>query len=219
MPIAIFDLDNTLLRGDSDHAWGIFLAERGIVDTELHKQAQDRFYQQYLVGELDINEFLAFQLRALRDNHMSDLEDWRSEFMQEKIHPMITDAAQELVALHRRRGDTLVIATSTNRFVTEPIAAEFGIAHLLATEPEQSNGRFTGSVLGVPCYREGKLIHLQHWLKANNQDLTDSWCYSDSHNDLPLLEQVANPAAVNPDEVLAETAGKKGWPILDLGYD
>ena len=217
MPVAIFDLDKTLLSGDSDHAWGLYLAEIGIVDRELHEREQERYYAAYLAGTLDIDEFLRFQLRALRDNPVADLERWRAEFLVRKIQPMITAAARELVELHRRRGDTLLIVTATNRFITEPIAAEFSVHHLLATEPARENGRFTGAVSGIPCYRQGKLEHLHRWLEDHDEDLADSWCYSDSHNDLPLLRAVANPVAVNPDQVLATTAQEEGWPVLDLG--
>jgi len=218
MSVAIFDLDKTLLSGDSDHAWGLYLAEIGVVDADLHEKEQERYYAEYLAGRLDILEFLRFQLQPLRDNSMADLERWRARFMVDKILPMITAPARELVELHRRRGDTLVIVTATNRFITEPIAEEFAVEHLLATEPERENGRFTGAVAGPPCYQQGKLNHLQQWLNSHGEDLSDSWCYSDSHNDLPLLRAVANPVAVNPDPILTTTASDEGWLILDLGY-
>lgn len=219
MPVTIFDLDKTLLSGDSDHAWGLYLAEIGVVDRDHHEREQARYYADYVAGRLDIDDFLRFQLQPLRDNAMADLERWRADFLARKIRPMITPPARELVELHRRRGNTLLIITATNRFITAPIAAEFGIEHLLATEPARANGNFTGAVAGVPCYRQGKLHHLDRWLQKSGLDLNESWCYSDSHNDLPLLRAVSHPVAVNPDRRLAATAKEQSWPILDLGYD
>jgi HAD superfamily hydrolase (TIGR01490 family) len=205
--MAIFDLDNTLLRGDSDHAWGEFLVEQQAVDPVRFKADNDRYYQAYLDGTLDIFEFLEqHQLRPLAQYDRATLERWRREFVPAKILPMITPKARALVEQHRRRGDTLLIITATNRFITAPIAVEFGIEQLLATELDEVNGRFTGKVKGIPCYREGKLDHLHAWLSSNGKTLDDSWFYSDSHNDLPLLTAVAHPVAVNPDKVLARHA-------------
>lgn len=218
MSLAIFDLDNTLLRGDSDHAWGEFLVEQHAVDPVRFKTDNDRYYQDYLDGTLDILEFLEqHQLRPLAEYDHATLERWRRQFVPAKILPMITPAARDLVEQHRRRGDRLLIITATNRFITAPIAAEFGIEELLATEPEEVNGRFTGKVLGTPCYREGKLEHLNTWLARHPMTLDDSWFYSDSHNDLPLLTSVAHPVAVNPDMVLARHAEAHAWPVLRLG--
>lgn len=217
MSLAIFDLDNTLLRGDSDHAWGEFLVERQAVDPVRFKADNDRYYQAYVDGTLDIFEFLEqHQLRPLAQHDRAQLEDWRRQFMPAKILPMILPAARDLVERHRRRGDTLLIVTATNSFITAPIAREFGIEHLLATEPEEIDGQFTGKVRGTPCYREGKLEHLNAWLARNDGTLDDSWFYSDSHNDLPLLGAVTHPVAVNPDTVLARHAQEHGWPVLQL---
>lgn len=217
MSLAIFDLDNTLLRGDSDHAWGEFLVEQQAVDPVRFKAENDRYYRDYLDGTLDILEFLEqHQLRPLTQHDRATLEQWRRQFLPSKILPMITPAARDLVERHRRRGDTLLIVTATNRFITAPIAAEFGIEHLLATEPEEIDGRFSGKVRGTPCYREGKITHLHTWLARTGLNLDDSWFYSDSHNDLPLLQIVSHPVAVNPDKVLARHAEAHGWPLLRL---
>lgn len=216
MSLAIFDLDNTLLRGDSDHAWGMFLVERGLVDGETYQLANERYYAQYRDGTLDIMEFLAFALAPLARVEPATLRAWHHEFMQAKIRPMITAPARALVEQHRARGDTLLIITATNRFVTAPIAREFGIENLLATDPETVDGRYTGRIDGVPCYREGKVIRLREWLALHRHTLDDSWFYSDSHNDLPLLETVTHPVAVNPDEILRATAQTRGWTVLRL---
>lgn len=217
MSLAIFDLDNTLLRGDSDHAWGEFLVEQGAVDAASFKQDNDRYYAAYLEGTLDIFEFLEqHQLRPLARFDRATLEDWRRQFMQQKILPLITPVARALVEQHRVRGDTLLIITATNSFITAPIAAEFGIPHLIATEPEQVHGRFTGKVAGTPSYREGKVERLAAWLREQRQDLAGSWFYSDSHNDLPLLQQVDHPVVVNADPTLAAYASRHGWPAIHL---
>jgi len=216
MPLALFDLDNTLLRGDSDYAWGEFLVEKGMVDAIAHQRENDRFYQQYLDGELDIHEFLEFQLRPLAENPLSRLEQWRNQYLQEYIRPMISPQARALVEKHRARGDIPVIITATNSFVTRPIADLFGVEHLIATEPEMIAGEYTGGVSGLPSYREGKVIRLREWLSEHDQTLADSWFYSDSHNDLPLLESVENPVAVNADARLQSIAKKRQWPILHL---
>jgi len=215
--LAIFDLDNTLLQGDSDHAWGEFLVEQGAVDGDRFRAENDRFYAAYLAGTLDIYEFLEqHQLRPLREHDRATLECWREQFVRDKIVPLITPAARALVDRHREQGDTLLIITATNRFITAPIAEIFGITHLIATEPEEIDGHFTGRVAGVPSYREGKVTRLGEWLTRNHHDLNDSWFYSDSHHDLPLLKFVAHPVAVNPDETLAAYASDHGWPVIDL---
>lgn len=216
MTLAIFDLDNTLLRGDSDHAWGEFLVSKDVVDGETYRIANDRYYAQYVAGTLDIYEFLAFSLQPLARHDRATLDAWHREFMETRIRPMIAPAARALVEDHRARGHTLVIITATNRFVTAPIAAEFGIAHLIATEPEEHDGRFTGHVAGVPSYRDGKVKRLKTWMAANGETLADSWFYSDSHNDLPLLGLVDHPVAVNPDAQLRTEAQARGWRILQL---
>jgi HAD superfamily hydrolase (TIGR01490 family) len=216
LTLAIFDLDNTLLRGDSDHAWGRFLIENHIVDGEEYERENERYYAQYQAGTLDIMEFLAFALRPLALHDRATLDAWHRQYMQAKIMPMITPAARALVNLHRANGDTLVIITATNRFVTAPIAEEFEIPHLIATEPEVIEGRFTGKVAGTPCYREGKVTRLKSWMQQQGQTFQDIWFYSDSHNDLPLLSIVDHPVAVNPDDILRREAQQRGWQILPL---
>jgi len=219
MSLAIFDLDNTLLHGDSDYLWGRFLAAEGIVDGDFYERENQRFYDQYNAGELDIREFLAFSLRPLADNSPETLARLQQDFVRQQILPIVMPAARQLVDSHRQRGDTLMIITATNRFVTAPIAELIGIPHLLATEPEQHKGRYTGEVSGIPCFQQGKVQRLQQWLTENCQDLQDSWFYSDSHNDLPLLEQVDYPVAVDPDDSLKATATARGWPIISLRGD
>ena len=216
MTLAVFDLDNTLLRGDSDRAWGEFLAGKDAVDGEAYRVANERYYAQYVAGTLDIHEFLAFALKPLTRHDRATLDAWHHEFMENCVRPMITPAARALVEDHRARGHRLVVITATNRFVTAPIAAEFGIPHLIATEPEERDGRYTGRVAGVPCYREGKVTRLHAWLAAHGETLAGSWFYSDSHNDLPLLGLVDHPVAVNPDEPLRAEAQRRGWRILRL---
>jgi len=215
--LAIFDLDNTLLRGDSDHVWGEFLVEQGAVDRARFASENNRYYAAYLAGTLDIYEFLEqHQLRPLAEHDREILERWRTTFVRDKIAPLITPAARALVERHRARGDTLLIITATNRFITAPIAEAFGISHLIATEPEEVNGQFTGKVAGVPSYREGKVERLSEWLIDRNESLDGSWFYSDSHNDLPLLNLVDHPVAVNADETLAEYARTRGWTMIKL---
>ncbi|AGA90251.1 HAD-superfamily subfamily IB hydrolase, TIGR01490 [Thioflavicoccus mobilis 8321] len=216
MPLAIFDLDNTLIAGDSDYLWGRFLVARGVVDGDEYDRLNERFYRDYREGRLDIMAFLRFALRPLRENDPTDLIAWRRAFIEEMIEPIILPAALDLVERHRRCGDELLIITATNAFVTAPIAARFGIPHLIATLPEQVEGRFTGEVAGIPSFREGKVARLEQWLAETGHDLAGSHFYSDSHNDLPLLERVAHPVAVDPDPTLAAEAYARGWPSLSL---
>ncbi|MES9824432.1 MAG: HAD family hydrolase [Candidatus Thiodiazotropha endolucinida] len=216
MTLAIFDLDNTLLAGDSDYLWGEFLVDRGIVDGKAYKLENDRFYQDYKAGRLDIFEFQRFSLRPLRDNTMENLLDWRREFLESKILPIISPQSRQLVEQHRNAGDTLLIITATNAFVTSPIAQQFGIDHLIATEPEKLDGHYTGEVEGEPSFKQGKVNRLRDWLQDHHEDLRGSWFYSDSHNDLPLLEAVEHPVAVDPDEILSGIARKRNWRILQL---
>jgi len=216
MALALFDLDNTLLDGDSDYLWGCFLAEHGIVDAEAYESENQRFYDQYLDGCLDIHEFLRFQLKPLAEHGRQQLEAWREEFLASKIEPILLNKAHQLIDWHRSGGDELMIITATNRFITEPIAARYGIEHLLATEPELVDGEYTGGVTGVPCFQAGKVERLQQWLTEHDATLEGSWFYSDSHNDLPLLEQVDNPVAVDPDDKLRALASERGWPITSL---
>ena len=216
MALAIFDLDNTLLAGDSDYLWGQFLVELGVVDAAEYADSNERFYQDYLAGRLDNHAYLEFALQPLARHKPEQLHRWRSRFIEEIIAPLILPAARELIAEHRRRGDIPLIITATNRFITEPIAALFGIEHLLATEVEWANGRYTGRYVGIPTFREGKIAALEQWLTRHDADLVGSWFYSDSHNDLPLLERVDNPVAVDPDEVLRRHAQQRGWRIISL---
>jgi len=217
MPLAIFDLDNTLIAGDSDHAWGEFLVERGLVDPVAYKATNDAFYEDYKAGALDIYAYQEFALQALARFPPAELAALHREFMASKILPMRLPAADQLVDRHRQLGHTLLIITATNRFITEPIARLLGIANLLATEGERdASGRYTGKVLGLPCYREGKVVRLQTWLDEHGLALDGSYFYSDSHNDLPLLQQVANPVAVDPDPQLAAEAKARHWPVISL---
>lgn len=216
MQLAIFDLDNTLLAGDSDHAWGEYLVTRGLVDAEHYKAENDRFYASYCAGQLDIIAYSEFVFAFLAQHEPTYLQQLHREFMRDVIEPLMLPKAQALVDQHRQQGDRLLIITATNRFITEPIAAAFGISELLATEPEQINGRYTGKVNGVPCYQAGKITRYQQWLSEQQQSFSSAWFYSDSRNDLPLLQVVEHPVAVNPDPVLAEHAQQHGWPILDL---
>ena len=216
MALAIFDLDNTLLAGDSDYLWGQFLSETGAVDGEAYERENLRFFRQYQAGELDIHEFLRFSLRPLKENTPRLLQRWREAFLQTKIDPIITQASLDLVDRHRRAGDTLMIITATNTFVTAPIAERLGIDHLIATNPEMKNGRYTGEVDGIPSFREGKVERLRIWLEEHAQDLKGSSFYSDSHNDIPLLDIVDNPVAVDPDDELAAYAAARNWPVISL---
>ena len=216
LTLAIFDLDKTLLSGDSDHAWGEFLVERGLVDGGHYRRENDRYYEAYQAGELDITDYLRFALRPLAEHDLSELQGWRQQFMRKKILPMITPAARALVTRHHDQGHTLVIITSTNDFIAAPIADEFNIPHLIASQAELQAGRYTGQFVGTPCYRHGKVERLRAWAQERGENLVDSWCYSDSHNDLPLLELVEHPVAVNPDEILRARAESLGWPTLSL---
>lgn len=216
MALAIFDLDHTLLGGDSDQAWGLFLADLKVVDAAHQHEQQERYYADYVAGRLDIHEFLRFQLQPLRDNDRTDLEKWRTQFLSERVLPMISDHARKLVEAHRRQDHTLIIITATNEFITQPIADEFGVDALIATKPEEIDGRFTGAVHDPPSFREGKVELLNRWLRAHGHTMRGSWFYTDSHNDLPLLRVVDYPVAVNPDPLLVEEAERKHWPILDL---
>lgn len=216
MALALFDLDNTLLAGDSDHLWGEFLVARQIVDGTLYAAQNDQFFRDYKQGTLDIHAYLLFQLGILARHDPPTLFRWRESFVAEWVVPMIAPQARALLDWHRQRGDSLVIITATNRFVTEPIARLLGVPHLLATEPEEKNHRFTGRPTGTPCFREGKVLRLQHWMQGNGTSLADSWFYSDSHNDLPLLMQVTHPVAVDPDAPLRQVALERGWEILSL---
>lgn len=218
MMLALFDLDNTLLAGDSDFEWAQFLIDRGVLDREVYEARNQTFYDQYKAGTLDIHEFLDFQLKPLSRHPRQVLDAWHAQFMAERIAPMMRDSARALVERHR--GEVRVIITATNSFVTAPIARAFGIEHLIATDPEIRDGEFTGGVCGTPCFREGKVARLEGWLAARGQSLKSiikSTFYSDSHNDLPLLDQVSHPVAVDPDAALRAHATARGWPVISLG--
>ncbi|RMF12985.1 MAG: HAD family hydrolase [Gammaproteobacteria bacterium] len=216
MALAIFDLDNTLIAGDSDHAWGEFLADHGWVDRDTHKARNDAFYQDYLKGELDIFAYLEFALSVLKGRSPSEMQAMRAQFVEERIRPLLLDKARQTVERHRRQGDTLMVITATNRFVTEPIVQLYGIDTLIAPEPEIVEGRYTGKITGVPSYQDGKVVRLNDWLQAHPHDLNEAWFYSDSHNDLPLLETVGHPVAVDPDDTLRRHAEARGWPVISL---
>lgn len=216
--LVLFDLDNTLLAGDSDFEWAQFLIEQGVLDREVYEARNQAFFDHYKAGTLDILDFLDFQLKPLSQHPRAVLDAWHREFMARRIAPLIRDTARSLVAGHAR--DLRVLITATNSFVTAPIARAFGIEHLIATEPAQRDGEFTGEVVGVPCFREGKVTRLEQWLAARQEDLKSfnkSIFYSDSHNDLPLLAQVTHPVAVDPDDALRAHALRNGWPIISLG--
>ena len=216
MTLALFDLDHTLLDGDSDYLWGQFLVEQGIVDGDDYEQRIQDFFDQYQAGTMDIFEFLSFQLAPLAAHPLDQLEAWRARFISEKIEPIILPAARRLIERHRAEGHTPVIITATNRFITAPVAERLGVAHLLATEPEMVDGRYTGRPAGTPCYRDGKVKRLRAWLDEHGESLAGSWFYSDSHNDLPLLETVDHPVAVDPDDTLRREAARRGWDVISL---
>jgi len=217
--LALFDLDNTLLAGDSDYAWAQFLIGRGVLERDRYEARNDEFFRQYKAGTLDIREFLAFQLAPLARRPRADLDAWHRDFMREHVLPMILPKARALVARHRDAGDVCVILTSTNAFITAPIARELGVANLLATELELCDEGYTGRPAGTPCFREGKIERLDEWLASRGETLASyarSWFYSDSLNDLPLLERVTHPVAADPDDTLRAEALRRGWPVISL---
>jgi HAD superfamily hydrolase (TIGR01490 family) len=217
MRLSLFDLDNTLLAGDSDFEWAQFLIEKGVLDREVYEARNQQFYEHYKAGTLDIHEFLDFQLKPLSRHPRKVLDEWHHEYMRERIVPIITQKSRDLVESHL--DDARVIVTATNSFVTTPIAREFGIEHLVATEPEEQGGEFTGRVVGQPCFREGKVVRVEAWLAEHGLNwgsFEETWFYSDSLNDLPLLSLVTHPVAVDPDETLKEAALENGWMIISL---
>lgn len=216
MSLAIFDLDNTLIAGDSDHLWGEFLIEQGRVDAGHYRERNDFFYQAYQQGTLDIHAYLEFALAPLRGFSQDELAALHLAFMQHKIHPILLPKAKALIDDHRNQGDTLLIITATNRFITEPIARLLEIPHLLATEPELRDGRYTGRATGIPCFQGGKVKRLHEWLATSGQDLSTSYFYSDSANDIPLLQAVSHPVAVDPDARLRDFATANSIPIISL---
>ncbi|WP_346837772.1 HAD family hydrolase [Microbulbifer sp. SAOS-129_SWC] len=217
MQLAIFDLDNTLIGGDSDHAWGEFLVQREQVDGERFREANDRFYRDYQRGELDIFAYLEFALEPLAQLSRGQLDSLHQQFMEEVVNEIWLPRAEELIGRHRRAGHHIMIITATNRFVVAPIAERLGVDTLLATEPEEVDGLFTGRVLGEPCYRSGKVLRLHQWLAHNpSYQSAEKWFYSDSINDLPLLQEVEHPVAVDPDTDLRAQADTRGWPVISL---
>nr|WP_273543321.1 HAD family hydrolase [Halomonas profundi] len=214
--MAIFDLDNTLLSTDSDHAWGEFLLEQGVVDPIAYREANERFMADYNAGKLDMAAFLEVALKPLADNLPEQLAAWHQQFMASKIEPHILPKAEELLARHRTQGDTLLIITATNRFITAPIAERLGVDNLIAVNPEVKEGRYTGRVSGIPSFREGKVTRLNQWLEQQDLSMDGAWFYSDSHNDLPLLEKVDHPVAVDPDDTLRQVAEERQWRIMSL---
>jgi HAD superfamily hydrolase (TIGR01490 family) len=217
--LALFDLDNTLLSGDSDFEWSQFLVEQGVLDRELFEAKNIAFYEQYKAGMLNIAEFLDFQLKPLSRHARKVLDEWHGEFMRCKVRPMMLQSARDLVSGHKAAGDVCVIVTATNSFVTAPIAREFGVENLIATDPEEKDGEFTGRVAGVPSFREGKVLRMESWLAVHGWNwgsFGETWFYSDSFNDLPLLAKVKHPVAVDPDPTLREYAVKQGWTVISL---
>lgn len=217
--LALFDLDNTLLAGDSDYSWSLFLIEQGLLDASSHRARNEQFYQDYKNGNLDIYKFLEFQLKPLSQHSVAFLDTLHLKFMQEVIRPMMTTKAQDLVNKHQAAGDLCLIITATNSFVTKPIAEAYGIEYLIGTDPEMIDGRYTGGVSGVPSFQAGKVIRINQWLADRQQQLSDfetSYFYSDSHNDLPLMKLVTNPVAVDADETLTEYAKAQHWPHISL---
>lgn len=219
MNLALFDLDNTLLSGDSDFEWAQFLIGKGVVDPEVQEAKNAEFYEHYKAGTLDIQAFIAFQFMPLTRHDRAELDGWHREYMAQSILPRIGAAARALVKKHRDAGDLVAIVTATNSFVTGPIAREFGIEHLIATVAAFENGRFTGQARGTPAFKEGKIERVEAWLESLGfhwGSFGTSHFYSDSHNDLPLLRKVAHPVAVDPDDTLRNHATQAGWPVISL---
>jgi HAD superfamily hydrolase (TIGR01490 family) len=214
--LAIFDLDNTLIGGDSDNLWGEYVCEQGYVDGPDFAARNDQFYADYQAGTLDIIAYLRFALAALTGRPREELDAWHQDFMESKIKPILLPAAAKLLTEHREKGHELLIITATNRFITEPIAQLLGVDNIIACEAEVVDGFFTGEPTGVPSYHAGKVTRLYDWLDGRDNTLQDAWFYSDSHNDLPLLELVDNPVAVDPDDTLRARAIELGWPVISL---
>lgn len=216
MALAIFDLDHTLIAGDSDHAWGEYLVANELVNADFYAQKNDYFYQQYQLGKLDINEYLEFALQPLAKQDMATLQTWHADFMRSKIHPMLQTKAKALLQKHRDQGDTLLIITSTNTFIAGPICELHGVHDYIGSEPEIRDGRYTGKLAGTPCYRDGKITRLNEWLAQHKVSLEGSYGYSDSINDLPLLQAVDHPCVVDGDEEITAHATQQGWPCITL---
>jgi HAD superfamily hydrolase (TIGR01490 family) len=217
MTLAIFDLDHTLINGDSDHLWGEYMVENGVVDEQAYRQRNDVFYQDYQRGTLDNDQYLAFALEPLTHYSIDELYAWRADYVEKWIRPLIAPGTARLLDEHRRSNHQLMIISATNLFVSEPIGQMLGVMTVLATEPEIIANRYTGRFLGTPTYQQGKVTVLKEWAANNNHDLVGAFFYSDSLNDLALLEQVDNPVTVNPDDDLKLIAEARGWKIIDLG--
>ena len=219
MNLALFDLDNTLLQGDSDHAWGEFICERGAVDRHEYEARNNEFFEHYKAGTLDNQAFLRFVLAPLAKLPRAELDALHADFMRSRIEAMMLPQGLALVRKHLDAGDLVAIVTATNAFVTAPIVRAFGVSHCIATIPAQENGKFTGEPRGVPAFKEGKVTRVESWLESlalNLQSFEKSWFYSDSLNDLPLLSRVTHPVAVDPDPTLFKHAEAKGWPVVSL---
>jgi HAD superfamily hydrolase (TIGR01490 family) len=216
MTLAIFDLDNTLIAGDSDNLWGQFVCEQGLVNEGDFAERNEAFYRDYQAGNLDIDAYLRFALGPLKGRSPEELAAWHAQFMADKIEPLMLPKANALITKHRNAGHVLMIVTATNAYITGPIASRLGIVHLLACEGEKINGVYTGEPKGVPTYHEGKVTRVNAWLAEHGESLADSWFYSDSHNDLPLLQAVDNPVVVDPDPVLRAKALELDWPVISL---
>ncbi len=216
MGLAIFDLDNTLLAGDSDHAWGEFLCDKGHIDANAYRARNDQFYADYLAGKLDVLAYQNFCQEILGRTDMATLQQWHADFMREYIDPIILPRGEELVAKHRDAGDYIMMITATNEFITGPIATRLGMDHLIATQCGMQDNRYTGQLVGIPSFQAGKITRLNSWLADKQANLLDSYFYSDSHNDLPLLERVTHAVAVDPDEHLRSIARERGWKVISL---
>jgi HAD superfamily hydrolase (TIGR01490 family) len=217
--LALFDLDNTLLAGDSDYNWSLFLINEGLLDAKTHHERNEQFYLDYKNGNLDIYKFLEFQLQPLSQHPKKFLDELHLKYMDKVIRPMMTEKAQALVDKHKAQGDLCLVITATNSFVTKPIATAYGIEHLIGTDPEMVNGEYTGGISGVPSFQEGKVTRINQWLAEHGGALSDfeiSYFYSDSHNDLPLMKLVTNPVAVDADATLTEYAKLHDWPHISL---
>lgn len=216
MALALFDLDNTLINGDSDFEWGNFLVQKKLVDAQEYKKKNDYFFEQYKKGQLDIFEYSAFSFKPLAERNMDELAKLHVEFLENWILPIIKSGSETIIQKHKDQGDKVIIITATNSFITRPIAEYLGINELIATEPEIINDRYTGKVTGTPCFQDGKVLRVNDWLTTNNETLKNSSFYSDSHNDLPLLKLVDKAIAVDPDEILRTTAQQNNWDIISL---
>lgn len=216
MTLAIFDLDHTLIDGDSDYLWGEYMVATGITDAEAYRKRNLEFYQDYQRGSLDSDQYLTFALEPLTRHPLEKLHAWRRDYVAQWIKPLIKPGVPQKLAQHRALNHDLMIISATHRFITEPIAELLQIPHLLSTEPEISNGRYTGRYIGTPTFREGKVTALRQWLDEHKVSLEGAYFYSDSINDLPLLDLVAHPVAVDPDAELSAIAKGRQWPLIHL---